>query len=186
MVRALFWGLAVAGLLIVAIVVGSRGLKDFDTALVPYAGASVFAAFGLAYRYTMWLRRPPTRVYWVRGWQLFFTPRRLPRNALRLVERLFSNFAIQRFIWRRARLRWAAHWLIFWGCLLAAAVTFPLSFGWVRFETLRESQEVYEALLFGVPVFRFELGSVEAPLVFQVLDVSAVMVIAGIAFALWR
>ncbi|BDG02985.1 hypothetical protein [Anaeromyxobacter oryzae] len=184
--RATLWGLLVAGLVVAGIVAGSRGLKDFDTALVPYAGASVFAAFGLGYRYSMWLRRPPTRLYWFRGWQLFLVPRRLPRNLGRLVERLVSSFALQRFIWNRARLRWAAHWLIFWGCLLAAAVTFPLSFGWIRFETLRDRQDVYQAFVFGVPVFRFALASVVAPWIFQVLDVSAVLVIAGIAFALWR
>ena len=65
-------------LLIAGIVVGSRGLKDFDPALVSYAGASVFAAFGLGYRYSMWLRRPPTRLYWYRGWQLFLQPKQLP------------------------------------------------------------------------------------------------------------
>lgn len=184
--RATLWGLFVALLLVAGIVVGSRGLKDFDTALVPYAGASVFAAFGLGYRYAMWLRRPPTRTYWFRGWQLFLAPRRLPRNLVRLVERLVSSFVVQRFIWNRARLRWAAHWLIFWGCLLAAAVTFPLSFGWVRFETLPDTQDVYQAFVFGIPVFRFPLGGWVAPLVFQVLDVAAVLVIAGLAIAMWR
>ena len=27
------------------------------------------------------------------------------------------------------------HQCLFWGCLLAAAITFPLVFGWVHFET---------------------------------------------------
>ena len=45
--RATFWGLLPAALVVAGILVGSRGLKDFDTALVPYAGATVFAAFGL-------------------------------------------------------------------------------------------------------------------------------------------
>ncbi|HZZ84705.1 MAG TPA: hypothetical protein VFE30_09220 [Anaeromyxobacteraceae bacterium] len=184
--RAAGWGLLTAGLVVLGIILGSRGLKDFDTALVPYAGATVFAAFGLGYRHAMWLRRPPTRLYWFRGWQLFFVPRRLPGNLARLAERLWSNFAVQRFIFRRGALRWAAHWWIFWGCLLAAAVTFPLSFGWVRFETARDTQAVYQAFVFGVPVFRFPLDSILAPLVFQVLDLSAVMVLVGLGFALWR
>ncbi|BDG07939.1 hypothetical protein [Anaeromyxobacter paludicola] len=41
------WGLLTAFLVVLGIVVGSRGLKDFDTALVPYAGATVFAAGAL-------------------------------------------------------------------------------------------------------------------------------------------
>jgi hypothetical protein len=68
--RATLWGALVAGLVFIGIQLGSRGLEDFDTALVPYAGATVFAAFGLAYRYVMWLQRPPTRLYWFRGWQI--------------------------------------------------------------------------------------------------------------------
>jgi hypothetical protein len=47
--HSLFWGFAAAALLIAGIVVGSRGLKDFDPALVSYAGGTVFAAFGLGY-----------------------------------------------------------------------------------------------------------------------------------------
>jgi len=46
--RAILWACVVAALVVAGILLGSRGLKDFDTALVPYAGATVFAAFGLA------------------------------------------------------------------------------------------------------------------------------------------
>jgi len=184
--RATLGGALVAGLVVIGILLGSRGLKDFDTALVPYAGATVFAAFGLAYRYLMWLQRPPTRLYWFRGWQIFLRPSQLPANLVLLARRLFANFAVQSFIFRRGALRWAAHWLIFWGCVLAALVTFPLSFGWIRFETLRDSQEIYQAFVFGLPVFRFRLGSPMAPLVFNVLDIAAVLVLAGVGIAMWR
>ena len=44
--------------------------------------------------------------------------------------------AANRFIFRRGALRGAAHWAIMWGCLLAAAITFPLVWGWVHFETV--------------------------------------------------
>ena len=56
----------------VLIVVGSRNLAHFDAALVAYTFAVLFATFGLTYRYAMWLMRPPTAVYWRRGWQAFF------------------------------------------------------------------------------------------------------------------
>ena len=184
--RSTLWGLLAAALVVGGILLGSRGLRDFDTALVPYAGASVFSAFGLGYRYAMWLQRPPTRLFWFRGWQVFLAPSRLPANLILLARKIFSNFVLQSFIARRGWARWAAHWLIFWGCVLAALVTFPLSFGWVRFETLRTSQERYQAFVFGLPVFQFDLGSLLAPLVFQVLDLSAVLVLAGLAIALWR
>src|SRR6516164_408313 len=184
--HSLFWGLAAAVLLIVGIVVGSRGLRDFDPALVSYAGATVFAGFGLGYRYTMWLRRPPTRLYWFRGWQIFLEPRRLPANLARLVRVTWSNIVLQRFIERRSKTRWTAHWFLAWGCILAAAVTFPLSFGWVRFETARDSEEVYRAFMFGIPVGSFHLGTPIAVLTFNILDISAVMVLIGVFFAMWR
>ena len=185
-VRATGWGLFVAGLVLAGIYIGSRRLRDFDVALVPYAGASVFSAFGLAYRYSMWLTRPPTHLYWRRGWRLFFAPSRLLPNAARLLALFAVNIVAQRFIEKRSPLRWAAHWCIFWGCMLAAAVTFPLSFGWVHFETIGASQEIYHAFVFGLPVFTFRLDSAIAPFVFNVLDISAVLVILGVSLAMWR
>ena len=56
--RAIAWGLLTGGLVLAGIYFGSRRLRDFDAALVPYAGASVFSAFGLGYRYSMWLTQP--------------------------------------------------------------------------------------------------------------------------------
>jgi hypothetical protein len=184
--RASLWGLLVATLVLAGIYFGSRGLKDFDTALVSYAGASVFAAFGLGYRHAMWLQRPPTRLYWRRGWRLFFRPQRLPRNLLRLAGLLWDNLLAQRFIERRSPRRWAAHACIFWGCLLAAAVTFPLSFGWFRFETAGQSQQIYVMYLFGVRVMDFPLGGLTAELIFNVLVISSVLVLTGVSLALWR
>ena len=124
----------------------------------------MFAAFGLGYRYAMWLRRPPTRLYWVRGWQIFLNPRKVPANLAHLVRIFWTNIFLQRFIEHRSRVRWTAHWFLAWGCLLAAAVTFPLSFGWVRFETARDSQQIYHAFVFGIPVGHFRLGTIAAEL----------------------
>ncbi|MBI2683545.1 MAG: MFS transporter [Acidobacteriales bacterium] len=184
--HATFWGLVVAVMLSAGIYFGSRRLRDFDPALVSYAGASVFCAFGLAYRYAMWLRRPPTRLYWFRGWQIFLRPSKLAGNLMMFVRLFFQSFVEQRFIDRRSHSRWAAHWLIAWGCILAAMVTFPLSFGWVRFESAPGSQDVYRAFAGGVPVFSFRLDSPIAPLIFNVLDVAAVMVLAGVFLAFRR
>ena len=184
--RASLWGLSVASLVLAGIYLGSRRLRDFDAALVPYAGASVFSAFGLGYRYSMWLTKPPTRLYWRRGWRLFFAPSRVAGNLARLGALFAVNIVAQRFIEKRSPLRWAAHWCIFWGCILAAAVTFPLSFGWIHFETAGTALEHYQAFVFGVHVFTFDLASPIAPLVFNVLDISALLVIAGVSLAMWR
>jgi hypothetical protein len=110
----------------------------------------------------------------------------LPGNLVRLLRLVWNNLLAQKFIERRSPMRWAAHAGIFWGCLLAALVTFPLSFGWIRFETPPDSQSIYQAYVFGVRVLTFPLASPLAPLVFNVLDIAAVMVLAGISLALWR
>jgi hypothetical protein len=184
--HAMFWGLVCAAILIGAMYMGSRRFRDFDPALVSYAGATVFAAFGLGYRYSMWLRRPPTRMYWFRGWQFFLHPKHILRNIALLMQLFFKNFVVQRFIERRSHTRWAAHWFIAWGCLLAAAITFPLSFGWVRFETAPTDPNVYYAFASGIHVFSFNLHSPIAPFIFNALDIAAVMVLIGVAFAFWR
>jgi hypothetical protein len=56
-----------------AIYAGSRGLRYFDAALVGYATATVFLAFGVTYRYATWVSSPPARRYLCRGWQAFFS-----------------------------------------------------------------------------------------------------------------
>ena len=183
--HAAFWGLVAASVLVLGIFIGSNWLKHYDAALVPYTGACVFSAFGIGYRFAMWLRRPPTRKYWFQGWRIFFRPAKLPRNIVRLAQIFFQDFFAQRFIEKRSHSRWAAHWLIAWGCLLAAAVTFPLSFGWVHFESARDNQEVYRAFVFGQHVSTFHLGTVTAAITFNILDISAVMVLAGVALALF-
>src|SRR6185436_8427927 len=104
-VRAGAWAALVTATLAAAIVVGSRTLQHFDAALVGYTFATLFAAFGISYRYAMWLRRPPTRMYWRRGWQAFFSRRALAGNAVSLGRRALVEFAGNAYIFRRGRLR---------------------------------------------------------------------------------
>src|SRR3954453_21624420 len=94
------------------IVFGSRRLSHFDAALVGYTFASLFAAFGITYRYTIWLQRPPTRMYWRRGWQAFLSPKNLARNLVVLVRRLVVEVSGNGFIFRRKTMRGVAHFLL--------------------------------------------------------------------------
>src|SRR6266536_4682104 len=70
-VRAGAWATLWTLVLIAAIVLGSRNLQNFDAALVIYTFAIIFATWGVIYHYSVWIRKPPTYVYWRRGWQLF-------------------------------------------------------------------------------------------------------------------
>src|SRR2546423_8902785 len=128
-VKAVGWGLFFTAILALLIIVGSRNLSRLYAALVAYTFASLFAVFGITYRYAMWLQRPPTALYWRRGWQVFFRPKHLARNVATWFARVTHEFAFNHFIFKRGKSRWAAHWLIMWGCLLGVAITFPLVFG---------------------------------------------------------
>ncbi|HVG72238.1 MAG TPA: MFS transporter [Vicinamibacterales bacterium] len=185
-VRAGAWAALVTAGLAAAIVVGSRRLQHFDAALVAYTFATLFAAFGVSYRYAMWLRRPPTRMYWRRGWQAFFAPASLGRNSLSLARRAVVEFGANAYIFRRGRLRGLAHWLIMWGCVLAAAITFPLVWGWIHFETVPGDLETYRTFVFGLPAGDFPVDSVAAFVIFHGLVWSSFLVIAGVMLAFRR
>ena len=185
-VRAAAWATLVVAGLAAAIVVGSRNLQHFDAALVGYTFATLFAAFGISYRYAMWLNRPPTRMYWRRGWQAFFSRRALPANAISLGRRALVEFAANAYIFRRGRLRGLAHWLIMWGCVLAAAITFPLVWGWIHFETVPGDFHTYRTFLFGIPVQDFPVESPFAFVIFHGLVWSSFLVIAGVMLAFRR
>jgi ribosomal protein S27AE len=185
-VRATAAGLVASAFLAALIILGSSNLDQFDAALVGYTFATLFATFGIAYRYAMWLQRPPTRMYWRRGWQVFFTPRFVGGNLLELLHRFAVQFAANRFIFRRGRLRGLAHWLMMWGCLMAAAITFPLVWGWIRLATVPGNLDVYRAYVFGYPIHEFRVESWTAFIVFHGLVWASLLVIAGVMLAFRR
>jgi nitrate/nitrite transporter NarK len=184
-IRAGAWAAAVTALLAAAIVVGSRNLAHFDAALVGYTFATLFATFGISYRYAMWLERPPTLMYWKRGWQAF-RDGGIAGNLSRLGRRGAVDVAGNRFIFMRSRLRGVAHWLIMWGCIIAAAITFPLVWGWVHFETVPDRIDWYRTFVFGVPVQDFPVESMLAFLIFHGLVWASFLVIAGVMLAFRR
>ncbi|MDR3700234.1 MAG: MFS transporter [Candidatus Sulfopaludibacter sp.] len=183
--RAGAWATLWTALLVAAIVVGSRNLQNFDPALVIYTFAVIFATWGVVYHYNVWLEKPPTRLYWDRGWELGWRGG-VARSLFRTCTLAITHLAAQRFIAHRSRLRWWMHQCLFWGCLLSVAITFPLVFGWIHFRTLPGDQLSYVTFLFGFPMGSFHLHTLEAWLLFHGLDISAVLVLAGIALSLWR
>jgi hypothetical protein len=177
-------GIAASAVLTALVILGSRNLEHFDSALFGYTIASIVAFGAIIFRYALWLQRPATRVYFRRGLQLFFQRKKMARNSADAAKTLATNLVEQRFIFKRGGMRWLMHFLIMWGCILAAAITFPLVFGWVHFKL--EGDMGYRAYLFGFPTHVLEGRSVIAWLQFHALDISAVMVIAGCAIAIHR
>ncbi|HRB11550.1 MAG TPA: MFS transporter, partial [Vicinamibacteria bacterium] len=170
---------------VASIVVGSRNLQNFDAALVIYTFASVFAAWGVAFHYAVWLQKPPTRIFFRRGFELAFS-RGLLRSLPRLAVVTGTHLLGQTFIRQRSTRRWWMHQFLFWGCLLAAAITFPLVFGWIHFGTLPDDPLTYVTYVFGFPTASFPVRTVFAWLLFHGLDIAALLVLAGIALSLGR
>ena len=198
-------GLALTVATAVGIALGSGGMRQFDAALTGYALGSLMAAFAVAYRFAVWVQRPPSRMYFRRGIELFFqrveksegprgtrapaggTPTLpIPHGAGTLGSALARNFIAQEFIRRRGVVRWMMHLCLSGGCTLAFAITFPLVFGWIHFEPLGGDAEMYRVVALGAHVDSFSVHSFKAFLMFNLLNISAVLVLIGLVMAAWR
>jgi len=178
---ALCAGLGAGMGVVLIIYAGSQHLKHFDRALSAYAIGSVLAAFAVAYRYAVWAQRPPTLMYLKRGWQMFW---RRGKNAPLLGKRLLDDFVLQKFIAGRSAYRWMMHACLSWGGMLAFALTFPLVFGWIHFETLATDAEVYRVFVFGFPVEEFPIHSIRGIVHFNLLNLAAILILAGVAMSI--
>jgi hypothetical protein len=179
-------GVVTALVLVLAIYLGSGRLRNFDSALIGYAVALVFLAFGVAYRYTMWLQSPPARRYFVRGWRAFLSFGNFRRSPGLVPTQLVSYLSLQSFIRGRGVGRWAAHQCVFWGVVLATLITFPLVFGWITFRAVPGRPVRYVANVWGFGTITFDPLSVFGWVLFHGLDIAAVLVLAGCAYFLWR
>jgi hypothetical protein len=144
----------------------------FDAALIGYLSGTVFAVFGVVYRYAVWLRRPSTAMLNRRGWDAFRA--RKGRNLVALPSLVATQLLTQGFIRRRSRARWLAHQFVFWGCILAALVT------------VGQQADRYQVYVSRVGTMRFDAGSILGWTIFHALDIAAVLVLAGVFIFLRR
>jgi hypothetical protein len=184
--RAAFWGIVAVLVALAVAVLGSGGLRWFDAALVGYLFGTFFAIFAVVYRYLVWLRRPPTARLNRRGWEAFRRPGARLRNAATLPGLVTRNLLVQSFIRARSHSRWLAHQLVFWGCILAALVTFPLVFGVLHFESVGQDARRYRTFVGPISTFAFDSRSVVGWLTFHLLDIAAALVLAGVFIFLAR
>lgn len=184
--RGLTSGIVAVLVLLVVVFIGSEGLRWFDAALAPYLFGTLLAVFAVVYRYVVWLERPPTALLNQRGWEAFRAKGRLGRNLISLAGMTVSNLALQRFIAGRSRTRWVAHQLLFWGSVLAALITFPLTFGWIHFESTDPTGRTYQAFFGPLGTVIFDSRSIIGFLFFHALNIAAILVIAGVLIFLTR
>ncbi len=182
--RGVVWGLVGVAITLAITFIGSDGLVWFDAALIGYLFGIIFMVFGVIYRYSVWVRRPPTAMLNRRGWRAFRAGR--TRNAVALPSLVATHLLAQGFIRRRSRARWIAHQLVFWGCILAALVTFPLTLGLLHFESVGQEGDRYRVFVSRVGTLSFDAESVVGWFVYHALDVAAVLVLAGVFVFLRR
>ena len=180
------WGLALTIMTALLIIAGSRNLDHFDAALIAYTFATLFAVFGITYRYVIWLQRPPTGLYWRRGWQTFLNPSYWARNIRLLFGKATADFALNQFISHRGKLRWLTHMLLMWGVTISFVITIPLVFGWLHFGAVADKLDWYQVYVFGFPTVSFPASSLFAFLLFHGLVWSAILVVLGVMLAFWR
>lgn len=181
--RASIAGLIAALVLLGLIALGSRGFHWFDASLIGYAVASIFVVAAVTYKYMFWLARPPTGRYWFRSWQLFFSYENFRRYTSVIPTAFFDLFS-QQFIRRRGFYRWLTHQCIFWGVILSCLITFPLTFGWLRFT--QTTTGWYQMWFFGFPLFSFALGTVFSFVIIHALDFTAALLLIGLILAFHR
>jgi nitrate reductase gamma subunit len=182
--RGVVWGLVGVAVTLAITFLGSGGLAWFDAALIGYLFGVIFMVFGVLYRYVVWLRRPPTAMLNRRGWDAF---RQHPgRNLAALPGLVATHLLGQGFIRRRSRARWLAHQLVFWGCILAALVTFSLTLGLLHFESVGEEADRYQVYISRIGTVQFDAQSVVGWVFYHALDIAAVLVLAGVFVFLRR
>jgi len=159
--------------LIAAIATGSGGGDDLDPALFGYLGATLIAAFALAWRASAFWRRPASAFY---GRALLRSLRE-PRRLRRSVAFAGRDLAAQEFLRRRSSLRWLAHMLLSLGTLASFAITLPLVCGWMHFAPVAERD--YRVVLFTVPTLRFSVDGAFGWVLFHALALAAIAVVAG-------
>ncbi|WP_077213396.1 hypothetical protein [Bacillus dakarensis] len=167
--------ISVLGLAILTFI-GTRMFTHVDLNLYGYMVGTIVFLGGFFYRFIAWGERPPTKVFIKKGLKLLFR-KTTPQTTV-------EHLATYRFIWNRGVYRWTQHLLIGWGCVLACLVTFPLVFGWMYF-TMPENG-YYTIVAMGISLITIPADGFIAYLSYNALNISAIMVIAGVTMALYR
>lgn len=167
--------LAVSGLAILTFI-GTRMFTHVDLNLYGYMVGTIIFLGGFFYRFISWGERPPTKLLIKKGMKLLFR-KSTPKTTV-------NHLAVYEFIWNRGIYRWTQHILIGWGCILACLVTFPLVFGWMYFTM--DDTGYYNIILMGMEIMTVPADGIIANLSYNALNITALMVIAGVSMALYR
>jgi hypothetical protein len=167
--------LGVSALLVLSFF-GTRAFTHIDLALYGYMVGTVVFILGFLYRFIAWTDRPPTKIILKKGLKRI-ARKSTPKTS---VEHLITH----KFIWNRGWYRWTQHMLLCWGCVLSGFVTFPLVFGWMYFTMPKNGY--YTVVAMGIDLMTIKADGWLGFLFYNALNITAFMVIAGVAMALYR
>ncbi|MGG1576074.1 hypothetical protein [Fictibacillus sp. NRS-1165] len=163
-------------LLVVLVFIGTRMFTHIDLNLYGYMVGTLVFIGGFFYRFVAWAERPPTKNLIKKGIRLLFRKSTTKTTT--------NHMVTHQFIWNRGVYRWAQHFLIGWGCILSCFVTFPLVFGWMYFTM--EENGYYTVVGMGINLMQVKADGVLSFFFYNALNITAIMVIAGVCMALYR
>lgn len=164
--------------------IGTGQFTKIDLMLAGYMVASFIFAIGITVRMASWLLRPATNQMVKRSIKNFFTQKRTKRNVTSIMKTLVDNIILQKFIFKRGLYRGIQHWLIAWGCIGSFAITFGLTFGWMHFRLIDAT--TYQMMVFNLPTIKMQANGLFATMVYNGLNITALMVLVGVIMALVR
>ncbi|MFZ3588055.1 respiratory nitrate reductase subunit gamma [Bacillus sp. DJP31] len=182
--RTSMYAFFVSILLIVTTWVSTDRFLHFDMALLGYFLSSIIFAIGVTVRMCSWLIRPATHQVIKRSLQNLITRERKRRNISSILITAIDNIILQRFIFRRGIWRGVQHILIAWGCIGSFAITFGLTFGWLRFDLIDPT--TYQIVAFNIPTIKMAAHGILAEMIYNGLNITAIMVLIGVSMALYR
>ncbi|QOY38643.2 MFS transporter [Anaerobacillus isosaccharinicus] len=164
--------------------IGTGQFVKIDLMLAGYMVASFIFAIGITVRMAAWLIRPATNQMIKRSIQNMLSTKRTKRNVMSIVKTIVDNIILQKFIFKRGLYRGIQHWLIAWGCIGSFAITFGLTFGWMHFRLIDAT--TYQMMVFNIPTITMQANGLFAEMIYNGLNITALMVLVGVIMALVR
>ncbi|MEB1805947.1 MAG: MFS transporter [Bacillaceae bacterium] len=171
-------------LLIISMWIGTKQFSHVDMMLFGYLISSFVFAIGMTVRICAWSMRPATHQVLKRTIQNLKARKRQKRNFKSVMQTVVDNILFQKFIFKRGIYRGIQHWLVAWGCIGSFAITFGLTFGWMHFKLVDAT--TYQLVVMGYPMIKMAADGLFAELVFNGLNITALMVLAGVVMMMIR
>ena len=182
--KASMYSFGIVMILIFLMWIGTGQFSHVDIMLFGYLISSFVFAIGMTIRMCAWAVRPATHQVLKRSFANMKKRKRVKRNWKAIVKTIIDNIILQKFIFKRGIYRGIMHWLIAWGCIGSFAITFGLTFGWMHFKLI--DPETYQMVVMGIPTITMAANGLFAQLVYEGLNITAMMVLVGVTMALIR